>query len=291
MTVQIIPFESREKWLTDRQNFLTATDIGRLANGGPAARVAVKAEKHGTGNSFRGNRYTEYGNEREPVILDRLGFLYDIEPNNALYVNGTRAATPDGVKHEGGELVQLAEVKTTVTDWWDDTQAETLANIARREQKYLDQVYWAQLVGEVGETVFAWEPHHNFIPGETRRLIIPRDEERIAYLLEVEAAFMEFWQNGEADDEWTAYMARYTEAEQALKVAEERMATLKDEVRERGGDGEVIESTPFGLISLKWPKPSARLDSIALKKAHPDIAEQFTKTTAPKQQTLRITTK
>lgn len=290
MSIEIIPRESEGQWLAERRKRVTATDIGRLANGGPAARVAVKAEKLG-GGGFRGNRYTRWGHEREPVILDHLHFLHDMQPNSALYVNGGRAATPDGLGLEGGELIALAEAKTTTLDWWTGTPAGTLAKLARHAQKYLDQVYWAQLVCDVDVTMLAWEPHHDFIPGEIRTLVIHRDEERITHLLEVEARFLDYWHGDERESEWTEFMARYAEAEQELKRAEAAIEDLKAEVREKGGDGEVSEATPFGNVSLKWPKATARLDGTALRAAHPDIAEEFTTLSAPKQQTLRITTK
>lgn len=73
MSVEIIPRESEEQWLTERRSRVTATDIGRLANGGPSVFAAVKAEKHGV-RSFFGNRYTEWGHEREPLIVSDIPY-------------------------------------------------------------------------------------------------------------------------------------------------------------------------------------------------------------------------
>lgn len=286
----IIPRTSEAQWIAERQLRVTATDIGRLANGGPAAKAAIKTEKQGV-TTFRGNRYTEWGHEREPILLDHLEFLHDMTPNSALFVRGGRAATPDGVHYVGRDLMKLAEVKTTLVDWWRGGDAGTIEALRKQKRQYLDQVYWAQLVCEVGETVFAWEPHHDFLPGEIRTIVIPRDEERIEQLLEVEAEFRAFWEGDDTGGEWADFMERYAMAEQEFKRAQEALDELKNEVRERGGSGEISEVTPFGNISFTWPKASERIDTTALKKEFPDIARKFTKATAPKQQTLRITVK
>ena len=70
MSIEIIPRTSEDQWLAERMSRVTATDIGRLANGGPSVFAAIKAEKSGA-RTFFGNRYTEWGNEREPVIVSQ----------------------------------------------------------------------------------------------------------------------------------------------------------------------------------------------------------------------------
>ena len=155
MSVEIIPRESEEQWLAERMTRITATDIGRLANGGPSVFAAVKAEKHGV-RSFFGNRYTEWGHEREPLIVSHLEFEYDLVANDALYVNGGRAATPDAVANG-----LLGEVKTTVTDWWQGDDASTILELRRVKPQYLDQSLWAQDVAEVDRTVFGRQLRHH----------------------------------------------------------------------------------------------------------------------------------
>lgn len=285
MSVEIIPRESEEQWLAERMTRITATDIGRLANGGPSVFAAVKAEKHGV-RSFFGNRYTEWGHEREPLIVSHLEFEYDLVANDALYVNGGRAATPDAVANG-----LLGEVKTTVTDWWQGDDASTLLELRRVKPQHLDQSLWAQDVAEVDRTVFAWEPHENFIPGQIRKVLIDHDPKRLAELAEVEERFLEYLAAEDKAGEWDGWLAKYAEIERRVKEATAELDAMKDELREKQGDAELAVKSPFGLISYATPKPRATFDTTAFKKAHADLAEEFTKLVPAKAPTLRVTVK
>ncbi len=279
MTYQIIPRETEQQWLEARRRYVTATDIGRLANGGPSVFAAVKAEKHGA-NTFTGNRYTEWGHEREPVMLDHMQFLYGIVPNDALYVNDGRAATPDGVGVD-----RLAEAKTTVRAWADLDELRSL------KPQYYDQMQWAMHVVEVDVNVFVFEPHENFIPGTVQHFEVARNEKRLKELFEVEERFLEYLASDEQAGEWDEFMARYYEADLIAKEAAARVDALKAEFRERAGDRELSADTPWGKISYSTPKPRATFDQAAFKKAHADLAEQFTKLVPASAPTLRITPK
>lgn len=285
MTYEVIPRTSEEQWLAERMKRVTATDIGRLANGGPSVFAAVKAEKGGA-RTFFGNRYTDWGNEREPLIVSHLEFTHDLIGNDSLYVNGGRAATPDAVA-DG----LLGEVKTTVTDWWQGDETSTLTELRRVKPQYMDQVLWAQDVAEVERTVFAWEPHENFIPGQIRQVMVSADPKRLAELAEVEARFLEYLTADEQSGEWDEFMARYAEIEAIAAEAQAEVDGMKAELRERLGDTELAAETPFGRISYSMPKPRATFDASAFKKAHAELAEQFTKLVPAKAPTLRITTK
>lgn len=279
MTLQIIPRESEEQWLRERRSRITATDIGRLANGGPSVFAAVKAEKSGSGG-FRGNRYTEWGHEREPVMLQHLSFLYGIEPNDALYVNGGRAATPDGAGNGW-----LAEAKTTVRAWDD------LDDLRQAKPQYVDQVLWAQLVAETDRTVFVFEPHRDFVPDTIRHFEIYRDERRIKQLIEVEERFIEYWHAEAEAGEWDDLMARYADADAALREAQATVDALKEEFRSRAGDREVEARTPFGSISYSTPKPRRVFNQAAFKAEHADLAKKYMEEVPAKAPTLRITVK
>src|SRR5690625_426529 len=56
--------EDWDEWLRTRSSSVTATDIARLAAGGPAVWATIRAEKQGH-RSFHGNKYTEWGKARE----------------------------------------------------------------------------------------------------------------------------------------------------------------------------------------------------------------------------------
>lgn len=279
MAYEIIPRESEEQWLEARRKYVTATDIGRLANGGPSTFAAVKAEKLGA-RGFTGNRYTDWGHEREPVILGHLEFLYGTLPNQDLYVNGGRAATPDGVGPD-----HLAEVKTTVKPWADVVELRRVKSI------YFDQAQWALDVVEMERTWFGYEPHENFTPGPVQHFEILRDEDRLKELAIVEEQFLTYWDEEQDQGEWDEFMARYYEADALLKEAQAAVDTLKNEFREKAGDRELSADTPFGKISYSTPRPRATFDTTAFKKAHSDLAEQFTKLVPAKAPTLRITPK
>lgn len=274
--IERIERTSEEQWKEERRTRRTATDIARLANGGPAAWAAVKAEKHGTDTAFTGNAWTRWGHEREPRIAADMEFVAGLTPNDSLYVNGGRAATPDGVSAN-----QNGEYKTTVTDWEPAISALPV--------KYLDQVYWAQGVREVGETVFAWEPHEKFIPGPIRHIVIPLNEKRLAELIEVEARFIEFMAEDSPVGEFTDLIAVAAERKRVLDEAAAAYDDVLGLIRTRAGDREIAEKTPFGSVSLGWPKPRATFDATAFKAAHPDLHAQYVKTTPPTKQTLRVT--
>lgn len=277
MSVEIIPRTSEEQWLAARVPRVTATDIARLASGGAAAWDAVKAEKQGSQAVFQGNTYTEWGKEREPVIAAHVEFLHGINPNDSLYVNGGRAATPDGVSDDAN-----SELKTTVRDWAPEA-------IPR---KYLDQVLWAQLVREVDRTLFAWEPHTNFIPGPIRTLWIPRDEKRIEHLIEVEAEFLDYLTaDNREPGEFDALIAAAAVAQAELDEKQAELDEVKALIRDRIGDRDRVSAkSPHGSISYFTAKPRESFDATAFKTADPARWAEFVRTTEVKP-TLRVTTK
>ena len=280
MTLEVIPRESEDQWLAERMKRVTATDIGRLANGGPAMWATIKREKAGE-RTFFGNKYTEWGHEREPVMLAHLSFLHGIEPNDALYVSGDRAATPDGIS-----ATALAEAKTTVRSWAD------LDELRAVKPEYYDQVQWAQLVCERDLTFFIFEPHENFQPLPVQIFEIPRDEEHLKHLVEVEAEFRDFLAQEDESGEWDAFMARYAVAEAELKEKQAEVDRLKQELRDKQGDTPLAAETPFGKISYSFPKPRKAFDTSGFKKAHGDLYDEFLKDGAPAEKaTLRITVK
>lgn len=280
MSVEIIARTSEEQWLEARRLRVTATDIGRLAKGGPAVWATVKAEKLGAERRRFTTPYMDWGHEREPAIVSHLTFLYGIQPNDALYVSGDRAATPDGISDSA-----LAEVKTTIRLWGD------LDEVRRVKPEYYDQVQWAQLVCEREKTWFAYEHNDGFVPGEVKHFEIVHDPVRIGELLVVEQEFKEYLEADDVAGEWDEFMARYAEAEAQAREAQAVVEALKDELREKQGDDPLAVETPFGSISYAMPKPRQTFDTTAFKKAHADLAEQFTKLIPASKPTLRITPK
>ncbi|RLP68384.1 hypothetical protein D9V30_10365 [Mycetocola reblochoni] len=282
MSYTLLDRSNEAEWHAQRRTGITATDIARLSGGGPATWAAVKAEKLGAGSTFRGNRYTEWGKEREPVIAGFVEFAYDVHPNDRVAVfDGAEPwlATPDGLG-----AGRNGEYKTTTKDW-----AVALPAIPRN---YVAQVDWAQLVTAATETVFAWEPHENFIPGEIRTLLIPRAEDRINALIETALQFQDYLaRDDDAPSEWDDLLGRYSAAQAAADEAQAALDEVKAAIRDRAGDREVAVKSPFGSISYATPKPRQTFDQAAFRKDHPEIAAEYMKTTEAAQPTLRVTVK
>lgn len=281
--MKILEHETEAEWLEQRRAGITATDIARLAHGGPATWAQVRSEKRGFGG-FRGNRYTEWGKEREPFIAEYAAWLYeDLEPNNRLVESSQHPgflATPDAI----GRLV-LGEFKTTVHPWKIDGNDDLQAV----KPEYYDQVQWALFVCGYGETVFAWEEHENFVPVRMDHAIIARDDERIAELVEVAERFSTFLAENDSPTEFGDLVSARLALDEEIAALTDQRAAIEAEIRERAGGRDISESYQFGSLSLSWPKPRETFDSTKFKKDHPDLAAGYVKLTPPKQQTLRIT--
>lgn len=282
MSHTILERTSDAEWFEQRRQHVTATDVARLAHGGPATWAAVKAEKRTGQRAFVGNRFTEWGKEREPVIAEYVQFAHDVAPNDRVFVlDGTQwSATPDGATGKRG-----GEYKTTNRPWeiWKPADLRDVKPV------YYDQVQWAQLVGEFEDTAFAWEVHENFVPVEMKSIIIPRDEERINELVEVALRFVDFLAEDEQPSEFGDLIAAYAERKAEVLAAQEALAQVEKQIRDRAGDRDVSEVTPYGKLSYTWPKPRETFDAARFKKEHKELAAEYVKTTAPKAQTLRIT--
>ena len=283
----ILEETDRAGWLEQRRGYVTATDIAKLAHGGPARWAEVRAEKMGQGRPHFTTDYTEWGQEREPHIMAVLGFQYDVQPNARVHVlDGTRwAATPDGISAE-----RTAEVKTSVTSL-GATPDELRADV-KKGRAYYDQVQWAMLAADRGECAFGWELNDNFMPAPGATFLIPRDEKRIAELIDVGERFLEFLTEEPAEPgEWDDLLAAYAAAKADEDEAKVRTAAIQDAIRERAGDADLSVWSPLGSISLAYPKARETFDSTAFKRANPDTYAEYVKTTPPSARTLRVTIK
>jgi hypothetical protein len=186
-------------WLEARRRGVTATEIAKLAQGQPAARATILAEKLTGERSFFGNKYTDHGLEREPHISARLQAQHGFTPSDVLFhaQNDFRhLATPDGILVDGSGLVTIAEIKTGKHDL--DPIGPAFAKTT-----YMDQMQWQMYV--MGDTctrcLFAWEQHDDeWVRGldgvERPRPLgleqawVYRDDERIAELVRVADEFL-----------------------------------------------------------------------------------------------------
>ena len=189
---------NEELWLAERRKGVTATEIAKLAKGQKAARRDVLAEKVSGDRSFFGNKYTDWGLEREIALATILETEHGFEASDILFhaeENSRHLATPDAVLL-GAEGLAVAEIKTSKFDL--DPVGPHFA-----KSTYMDQMQWQMYVAgpDCAECLFIWEQHDDVwvedefgverpTPVGHSQTWIPRNDERIAELLVIAHIFL-----------------------------------------------------------------------------------------------------
>lgn len=174
--------KDREAWVAARANGITATDVRDAAKGTSSDRRRIIAEKvTGDTKDLAGNRFIDWGHEREPIIMDWVRRRFGVEPDGHLYAAGNDPrwlATPDGysVDPMTGERVG-AEVKTTKWDLWPFVEEQrgvqprvlTAAHATHFRDLpgaprfwstgYYDQMQWQMYVTGAQWWLFVYEQH------------------------------------------------------------------------------------------------------------------------------------
>lgn len=161
--------EDEQAWLEARKNGITASDVAQFDEGYDAHRLIEKK----LNSVFKGNKWTQWGLEREPYLVEWAGYT----PNSKTFhseENSQFLATPDGYKISDGEL-QLTQVKTTSKGWAEDQLPEN----------YVRQCQWEMFISGAKTNLLVWETHENFIPTdlEPNSTLIKRDEDVIQSLV------------------------------------------------------------------------------------------------------------
>lgn len=86
--------------------------------------------------------------------------------------------------------------------------------------------------------------------------------------------------------ELSAKMKEYKELQRLIEEAEAEMEAIKDEIKEEMKARSVDELTADVFKATWKPVKSSRIDTTALKKAMPEIAQQFTKQTETQRFTI-----
>ena len=168
-----------DEWLIARSSSVTATDIARLAAGGPAVWATIRAEKQGH-RSFHGNKYTEWGKAREPVIaagsaVRALNMLH----NTTFYVrDGTNiGATPDLITRDDSLVGDIKTAKLPENGEW-----------TMPPQKYIDQCLIQMWVMGAEGAALVVEFHEDFRPVslEPRVYWVDYNQDRLDYLLDLD---------------------------------------------------------------------------------------------------------
>lgn len=288
--MKILSFETEDEWLQARRQYITATMIARLAQSRSEWQRVWDEREHGS--SFHGNRYTDWGKEREPKIAEYIQMFTDsrFERNESLFVHedGVSAATPDMVLDDEGQLM-LAEIKTVKAEiaW-----SRPPAGSHPRDfipAKYYDQVQWQLFVTGAHRCVFAWEPHDDFFPQQIEWCLVERDDDRVRELCAIRDEFLAGdWLDDERPDV-SRILRRLHEVRLMKRPLDEEEQELLDELRECLGDEDTAFEDAGFKVSWTLPKPRKTWQKKAFEEAHPDLVAEFTKEVPAKTRTLRVT--
>lgn len=270
--------EEPEEWHRARSSSVTATDVARLASGGPKVWATVRAEKQGH-RSFFGNEYTEHGKRREPVVADWARRELTMYPNTTFFVrNGTNhGATPDLMTFDDSLVGDIKTAKLPEAGEW-----------VTPPQNYIDQLQWQMYVTGAEGAALVVEFHKDFLPTtfEPRVYWVDRNEDRLAYLLDLAE---QFTAEGPAPV-MDGLLARRIEAMQAKDAAVAEIATVDAEILDLIGDRDQFKHvSELGTISLSRPGVRESFDKKKFEESYPDLVEQFTVPGKVPKPSLRVT--
>lgn len=288
----------RATWLQLRRAGIGGSDAAVITGHSPyKTPLALYYEKTGELDDTEAGEAAAWGNRLEPVVADTFAEetgLYVVE-HKVLFRHTTHHWMLGNVDRFviEDDAVAVLEVKTTgahMAEEWADDQVPVRHQL--QVQHYLgvcglSHAYVAALIG--GQRML------------TRR--IERDDEAIAWLIELEA---QFWQRvvdrrpppadgHEATSE--AIKARFADVDaepvdlpaetelliRRYQAAKAEQKTVKERVDELGNHLKLLLGEhQVGLIdgqpAVTWKQSStSSIDADALRAAHPDIAEQFTR--------------
>lgn len=171
---------SKDIWLEARMNGVTASDVANFEMDASEKHLRSLVYKK-LNNTFKGNAWTDWGLEREPIILNQLG----LEQNTNLYRSAEEQrfmATPDSIQVDDEGIVKLVQIKTTSKGW------------DKVPPNYLRQCQWEMYVMGAISNALVWEQHENFIPVdlEPKQLVLLRDDEEINRLIEIAKQFLQY---------------------------------------------------------------------------------------------------
>ena len=277
-------------WRDARRRGVTATDVAQLEKNGASFRAKLLSEKRSGDVSFRGNAYTAWGLEREPVIAGWVQETFGHSPSDVTFhapTNERYLATPDGLHIKDG-IVTIAEIKTS--KHWLEPGTD-----AFMESHYMAQCQWQMMVADVWECLFVWEVRDgepgDFKPGERGHAWIERDNGHIAELVGIAEQFLDELDNiveDDPDDYAELIRERVWKMTQRKRVDDE-IAQIDEQILARIGQRDSFHiETQFGKLSYTTPKPSERFDTTTFKKVHPDMWRDFVKRSQSKP-SLRVT--
>lgn len=148
--------QDRTAWLAERRGGVTATEIKNLYLGGPTVKRELIEKKLGIREeSFVGNQFTAWGNQREPVIAAWVASRFAIADEHRVFHAADNArflASPDGVGVNWDDELMVSEIKTSKFD---------ISPVGEkfREIGYRSQMVWSMRVTGARRCLYAWEQH------------------------------------------------------------------------------------------------------------------------------------
>ena len=298
---KIVETSTREQWLEARQKVLTATEIAAIHVGGPGEPARIRESKKHPPEEIH-SKYFAWGHKREPSINNYAKALVDsrLEPNDKLLIstlNPRVGATPDQL---GGEVI--GEDKTSKKQMLlMDAGLDLEDPLALR---YYMQMQVQLFVTGAEVCVFTWEQHDDDWQDRGGEYLEPQPiridhqlvyPDREAWRVIGEIVTKYFDQEDEVDE---VRQAIITDKLNELRSIREQQDDLKqqeskllDSIKEQLGNEDASIKVPGASVSYFLPKASSRFDATASKKAHPELAGEYMKKSAPKGRTLRITFK
>ena len=182
-----------DEWYKARQHGVSATTVAKAASGPAGYDAELQNALFPEQNEIPDNEYMRFGRDYEEWIIDNLPQEFGIKHNDWLICGDGdyrwHLATPDGLNSDWS---LIAEVKTTGKDW--DGSAIPI--------QYRRQVQWQLHVTGAKLCVFAWllrtmSEFGDLTPAwlEPKHLIIERDEDMIAQLIDVAQRFITDYNN------------------------------------------------------------------------------------------------
>lgn len=182
-----------DEWYKARQHGVSATTVAKAASGPAGYDAELQNALFPENNEVPDNEYMRFGRDYEEWIVDNLPQEYGIKHNDWLICGDGdyrwHLATPDGLNEDWS---LIAEVKTTGKDW--DGSAVPI--------QYRRQVQWQLHVTGAQRCVFAWllrttSEFGDLTPAwlEPKHIIMERDEEMIAQLIDVAQRFITDYNN------------------------------------------------------------------------------------------------
>lgn len=171
----------REAWLEERRQGISATEIRDLIRGKVREQDLIDLKLGRKTDSFTGNVYTDWGNERESVIAAGVRG-YGIEPESRVFhgvQNSRHLASPDGIGVMFDGLA-ISEIKTAGKDIRRGT-------VKYDETGYELQMQWAMWVTGAARCLFVFEERitvaGGFAAGQLFSEWVERDEPMIHALI------------------------------------------------------------------------------------------------------------